>query len=40
MYNDLKATPGDQPTIGIILCAEKDETMRIEGIRVIQKIKA
>jgi len=27
MYNDLKATLNDQPTIGIILCAEKDETI-------------
>ena len=27
MYNDLKTTDGDQPTIGLILCAEKDETI-------------
>jgi len=25
MYNDLKRTEGDNPTIGIILCASKDE---------------
>jgi predicted nuclease of restriction endonuclease-like (RecB) superfamily len=27
MYNDLKRSPGDNPTIGIILCAEKDQTI-------------
>jgi predicted nuclease of restriction endonuclease-like (RecB) superfamily len=27
MYNDLKKAEDDQPTIGIILCTEKDETM-------------
>ena len=27
MYNDLKVTPGDNPTIGIILCTTKDETI-------------
>jgi len=27
MYNDLKAIEGDNPTIGIILCTEKDETI-------------
>jgi predicted nuclease of restriction endonuclease-like (RecB) superfamily len=27
MYNDLKKNEGDNPTIGIILCTEKDETI-------------
>jgi predicted nuclease of restriction endonuclease-like (RecB) superfamily len=27
MYNDLKNNEGDNPTIGILLCAEKDETI-------------
>ena len=27
MYDDLKAGEGDNPTIGILLCAEKDETI-------------
>jgi hypothetical protein len=27
MYNDLKSIEGDNPTIGIILCTEKDETI-------------
>ncbi len=27
MYDDLKTTKGDNPTIGIILCTEKDETI-------------
>jgi len=27
MYNDLKKGKDDNPTIGIILCTEKDETM-------------
>lgn len=27
MYNDLKKGPDDNPTIGIILCTEKDETI-------------
>ncbi|PSR56186.1 DUF1016 domain-containing protein [Adhaeribacter arboris] len=27
MYNDLKRSEGDNPTIGIILCTEKDETI-------------
>jgi predicted nuclease of restriction endonuclease-like (RecB) superfamily len=27
MYNDLKKAEGDNPTIGIILCTEKDETV-------------
>ena len=27
MYDDLKAENGDNPTIGILLCAEKDETI-------------
>ncbi len=27
MYDDLKRTPGDNPTIGILLCSEKDETI-------------
>jgi len=27
MYEDLKRTPDDNPTIGIILCAEKDEAV-------------
>ena len=27
MYDDLKKQPNDNPTIGIILCAEKDETV-------------
>jgi predicted nuclease of restriction endonuclease-like (RecB) superfamily len=27
MYNDLKRLPGDNPTIGILLCSEKDETI-------------
>lgn len=27
MYDDLKRGPGDNPTMGILLCAEKDETI-------------
>jgi len=27
MYDDLKKIPGDNPAIGILLCAEKDETI-------------
>ena len=27
MYEDLKRSPGDNPTIGIILCSEKDEAV-------------
>ncbi len=27
MFDDLKKQPEDNPTIGIILCAEKDETV-------------
>lgn len=27
MYNDLKKGPDDQPTLGMILCTEKDETL-------------
>jgi predicted nuclease of restriction endonuclease-like (RecB) superfamily len=27
MYNDLKKSPDDNPTIGMILCTEKDETI-------------
>ena len=27
MYEDLKKAPDDNPTIGIILCAEKDEAV-------------
>jgi hypothetical protein len=27
MFDDLKRTEGDNPTIGIILCNEKDETV-------------
>lgn len=27
MYDDLKRTEGDNPTIGIILCTNKDETI-------------
>lgn len=27
MYNDLKKSEDDNPTIGIILCTEKDETV-------------
>ena len=27
MYNDLKISAGDNPTLGIILCADKDETV-------------
>ena len=27
MYNDLKAGENDNPTIGILLCSEKDETI-------------
>jgi hypothetical protein len=27
MFENLKKTEGDNPTIGIILCAEKDHTM-------------
>lgn len=27
MYDDLKRGEGDNPTIGIILCTEKDETI-------------
>jgi hypothetical protein len=27
MYDDLIATEGNNPTIGIILCSEKDETI-------------
>lgn len=27
MYDDLKCSEGDNPTIGILLCSEKDETI-------------
>ena len=27
MYDDLKRSPGDNPSIGILLCSEKDETI-------------
>jgi hypothetical protein len=27
MYDDLKRNPDDNPTIGILLCSEKDETI-------------
>jgi hypothetical protein len=27
MYNELKKSPDDNPTIGIILCTDKDETI-------------
>lgn len=27
MFEDLKKIPGDNPTVGIILCAEKDTTL-------------
>jgi hypothetical protein len=27
MFDDIKRTEGDSPTIGIILCNEKDETV-------------
>ena len=27
MYDDLKRNPEDNPTIGILLCSEKDETI-------------
>jgi hypothetical protein len=27
MWEDLKKTPGDNPTIGIILCSQKDDTL-------------
>lgn len=27
MYDDLKRNEGDNPTIGILLCSEKDETI-------------
>ena len=27
MYDDLKRSPGDNPSIGILLCREKDETI-------------
>ena len=27
LYDDLKRTEGDNPTIGIILCTNKDETI-------------
>ncbi len=27
MFDDLKRTDGDNPTIGIILCSEKEETV-------------
>jgi hypothetical protein len=27
MFDDLQTTEGDNPTIGIILCSEKDETV-------------
>lgn len=27
MFDDLKRTEGDNPTIGIILCSEKEETV-------------
>jgi hypothetical protein len=27
MYDDLKRGEGDNPTIGILLCSEKDETI-------------
>jgi nuclease YhcG-like protein len=33
MFDELKRVPGDQPTIGIILCTEKDETLvRYSGL--------
>ena len=27
MYDDLRRGPGDNPTVGIILCAQKDKTV-------------
>jgi hypothetical protein len=27
MFDDLKRAPDDNPTLGIILCADKDETL-------------
>jgi len=27
MYNDLRRSPGDNPTVGIILCAQKDQSV-------------
>jgi len=27
MFEDIKKVPGDNPTIGIILCTDKDETL-------------
>ena len=33
MYNDLKRSEGDNPTIGIILCTEKDETIVKYSVR-------
>ncbi|WP_410703396.1 PDDEXK nuclease domain-containing protein [Chryseobacterium sp. SIMBA_029] len=27
MYDDMKRNEGDNPTIGILLCSEKDETI-------------
>jgi hypothetical protein len=27
MYDDLRRGPGDNPTVGVILCARKDETV-------------
>ena len=27
MFDDLKRQPGDNPTIGLIMCTDKDETM-------------
>jgi hypothetical protein len=33
MFDELKRVPGDQPTIGIVLCTEKDETLvRYSGL--------
>lgn len=27
MYDDLRRSPGDNPTVGIILCAQKDKSI-------------
>ncbi len=36
MYNDLKKGIDDNPTIGIILCTEKDETV-VKLLRNVRK---
>lgn len=34
MYNDLKKGQDDNPTIGLILCTEKDETIIKYSVRL------